>query len=75
MKERAEVHSPDIRKSGPLRKATEESILNRAVPVWDRDMDSEMTSNGRVPMRRYTAGRGGIDRFVDILAERNSADT
>ena len=73
MRERVEVHSPEVKKSGPLRKATEESILNRAVPVWGRDTDSEMTSNGRDPMRRYTAGGGGIDRFVDILIGSDSS--
>jgi hypothetical protein len=59
----------EARKSGPVRKATEESILNRAVPVWDLVMDSEMTSKGRDPMRRYTAGGGGIVIFIDIMAK------
>lgn len=44
-------HSVDGRSSGRLRKATEESILNTAVPVCDFDLHSEKTNRGSEPTK------------------------
>lgn len=43
----------DGRRNGLLRKASEESILNTAVPVCDLDFHSERTSKGSEPSRRH----------------------
>jgi hypothetical protein len=42
----------DGKSKGLLRKATEESSLNTAVPVWDLDFHSEKANKGSEPSRR-----------------------
>lgn len=46
--------------NGMLRKASEESILNTAVPVCDLDFHSERTNRGSEPSRRHAEGEIGV---------------
>jgi hypothetical protein len=57
----------DGRSNGLLRKATEESILNTAVPVCDLDLHSERTNKGNEANRRHAEVEIEISIFVEMV--------